>query len=173
MKHKKMSAEDTLRISIRLLSVISPLIREFPIVLATPVASGECEKLFNIVLNGKKTKVTRQYLPVGDEVKKSPSYRLVKNDVCYEIAFYDRPEIYGYSSSLKKYDEETYVFCTIIEKRHTGKTKFVIAFGFDVVKMKFLELFCISHFPNVENLIREPDRPSFLKVQKFLKGFYL
>lgn len=62
----------------------------------------------------------------------------------YQIKFYDNPEICGYGA-LRKYNEETDIFCTIESFNVKNEKVFELYFTFNVEEMRFLDLYELSH----------------------------
>lgn len=90
----------------------------------------------------------------------------------FKIVIYDSPDDFGYNSMLDTdYDPDSYLAVDIIELRADGSKKYEMFFGFDVIKMQFLELFQLDHCNQV-GIIREPKSIDNLEKKFTGKKFF-
>ena len=89
-----------------------------------------------------------------DEYRLDIIYKYIQDNRYFEITLFDEPDDCGYCSMLPDYEPSTYVLCNIVEKRANGSKKTEVAFGFDIEKRTFLELFEVVHY-NTTVILRE------------------
>lgn len=100
-----------------------------------------------------------------DEEEDMHHYHITTKNI--EILVYDSPDSCGYFSILPDYDQSTYVFTRVTQFRQNGIPKYRMYFGFDILKMTFLELFALVYI-NTKGYVRECH--CIEEVEKFFKG---
>ena len=161
MKYKKnipMSYEQALKISNDLLNAFQFLFAITPPRLSTLVENEntkiETYTVFNnTVIHTHETLPHRNNL-ITDEFCLDIIYKLIIDNRCFEITFFEEPNDLGYATMLPNYDPFTYVLCDIVEKRPNGCKKFEMTFGFNIEKRTFEELFEVLHYNSV-GILRE------------------
>lgn len=131
-----------------------------PSVLGTPVSLSTCRetglrKITTITFDRDKVtrKTTYSRIEKNDSYFLDNIYRFIIDGRFFEITLFGAPDDCGYCSMLPDYNPYTYVLCNIEEKRANGAKKYEMAFGFDIEKKTFLELFELIHY-NISDTVR-------------------
>lgn len=103
----------------------------------------------NNVLRVKKYKIEKE-----DDAFLNNTYVILYNKQKYRMNIFDSPQCCGYNSLLKDYNEDTYHFVQVQKLNDLEEAKYEICFGFDIITMKFLELFEVDYI-NSKRIRRE------------------
>ena len=182
-KSIEMSDEQAAKISTELLDVFLALYQICPLKLSTSTQNAVTKTIvFKVFPKTTTVEVSflnpeRSYVILSkgkihkypkDEYRLDIIYKYIRDNRYFEITLFDEPDDLGYCSILPNYDPSTYVICNIVEKRVDGSKKYEMAFGFDIEKGTFLELFEIVHYNSVGILREYPNLNTPLEAE--LKG---
>jgi len=134
--------------------LFTPSIQDKPVLLSVCKESG-LRRITTITLNSQANTRKTSYSRISENDKYfiDNLYKFRIYGRYFEITLFDNPDDCGYCSTLPDYNPFTYVLCNIEEKRANGTKKYEMAFGFDIEKKTFLELFELIHY-NLSGTVR-------------------